>query len=214
MNSYHIVERNMDMTYIELRLLMEVECDLKADKITQILVFLNSHGFINCLTIFNPSVHPENIIEQDNVMSLTIDMVKDRLRFKFWDGASVMWLYHTQDLFDALDTNRKDFNELYDKYEPVTEVLLKQKKIWSLFIEDILYQYHPNEDVEVVYEIVLIQEAKKSAAYDKIVASISNDMDLLDKNEGFKFNIIYTFREIVCGPCERARREREKNENK
>ena len=37
MKSYFIEEKDAEMTYIELRLLLMIDCDLKYDKITEIL---------------------------------------------------------------------------------------------------------------------------------------------------------------------------------
>lgn len=217
MNSYYIKERNMNMTYIELRFLMEVECELKSEKITEILNFLNNNGFINHLTIFYiDNLRAENIPERDNVMSLTIDMRNDKLRFKFWNGAATMWLFHTQDLFDALDTGREKFSELYDKYEPITEILLDFKKRWSTSIHRISYKYNVDVDTEVLYHIVFTEEVKKTYYANKILYKINKEIEMLGKDitEGLKFNIEHSYQEIGCAPCEARRREREQNENK
>ena len=214
MNSYHIVERNMDMTYIELRILMEVECPLKSEKITQILNFLNNNGFLNHLTIFaTENLRAENMPEREDVMSLTIDMRDDKLRFKFWNGASTMWLFHTQDLFDALDTGREEFAELYDKYEPITELLLDFRKRWNTSIYRISYKYNPNSDVEMLYNIIFTDDVKQTHYASKILYKIDKEIKMLgeDITQGLKFNIEHSYQEIRCSLCEQKRREREQN---
>ena len=43
MKSYFIEEKDAEMTYIELRLLLMIDCDLKYDKITEILNYLKPY---------------------------------------------------------------------------------------------------------------------------------------------------------------------------
>ena len=215
MNSYYIKERDMDMTYIELRFLTEIECDLKEQKIQEILLFLNKHGFLNCLTIFNTSgIRAEDIIEQEDIMSLTIDIRNDKMRFKFWNGSTTFWLFHTQDLFDALYTGREKFTELYDKYEGLTAWILTFKRRWELSIDSISYKYYPDSDIEVVYDIVFT-EAMKDGGYNRILKRLMQEIySIFSDADDLKFNITHSFKTATCTPCEQARREREKNENK
>lgn len=214
MYSYYIKERNMNMAYIELRLLTQIECQLKVQKITDIITFLNNHGFINCLTVLNTDIYAEDIIEQDNIMSLTIDVKNDRMRFKFWDGLSTMWLFHTQDLFDILSTGREKFSELYDKYEPLTEIILNCKLRWNTFIDNISYQYNSDDYAEVVYHIVFYDEETKM--YAKILDDINSSINVLGSEyiDSLNFKITHSFKKVGCIPCEKAKKEREKNENK
>lgn len=215
MKSYFIEERNMNMTYIELRLLLFVDCQLKYEKITSILNFLNTHGFINHLTMmYSENMRAENISERDNVMSLTIDMRNDKMRFKFWNGATTMWVFHTQDLFDALDTGREKFSELYDKYEPITELLFNFKKRWVTSIHHISYSYHPELENEITYDIVFTQEVKDTNYGNKILNKINKEISMLGKDvtDGLRFDINFSYQDVGCTPCEQRRKEREKNE--
>lgn len=202
------------MTYIELRFLTEIECDLKEQKIQDILLFLNKHGFLNCLTIINTNIRAEDIIEQEDIMSLTIDVRNDKMRFKFWNGSTTFWLFHTQDLFDALYTGREKFIELYDKYEGLTEWILTFKKRWELSIDNISYKYYPDSDIEIVYDIVFT-EAMKDGDYNKILKRLMQEIYVIFSDaDDLKFNITHSFKTVTCTPCEQARRECEKNENK
>ena len=143
MRTYYIEEKQMEMTYLNLRLLLFVDCDLKYKKITELLNYLNSKGFLVNLTAFYcENVTSESYLEGQDIMSLSIDMVNDKMRFKFWNGASTFWLYHLSDVYDALDTGRNEFSQLYDKYEPVTEVLFDFKRRWRTSIQHISYQYY------------------------------------------------------------------------
>lgn len=216
MNSYYIKERDRNMTYIELRFLTEIECDLKEQKIQDILLFLNKHGFLNCLTIVNTNIRAEDIIEQEDIMSLTIDARNDKMRFKFWNGSTIFWLFHTQDLFDVLNTGREKFTKLYDKYEKLTELILNFKKRWGVSIDSVSYKYYPDSDIEVVYDIVFA-EVVKNDDYNKILNKLMQEIYFTfkgDEADNLKFNITHSFKSVGCTPCEQARREREKNENK
>ena len=69
MKSYFIEEKDAEMTYIELRLLLMIDCDLKYDKITEILNYLNNHRFIIDLTTLSiNSIPPEQFLEKEKVM--------------------------------------------------------------------------------------------------------------------------------------------------
>lgn len=208
MYSYFIHERNMDMTYLELRLLLYIDCDLKYKKITEILNFLNHNGFINNLImLYSENMRAENIPEREDTMSLTIDMRDDKLRFKFWNGASTMWLFHIQDLFDALSTGRENFSTLYDKYEPVTNILLDFKKRWSTSIYRISYNYSPESDVEVLYNIIFSNEVKNTNYASKILSKINKEIIALgeDVTKNLNFDIKYDYQKTGCLPCQKAK---------
>lgn len=208
MYSYFIHERNMDMTYLELRLLLYIDCDLKYKKITEILNFLNHNGFINNLImLYSENMRAENILEREDTMSLTIDMRDDKLRFKFWNGASTMWLFHIQDLFDALSTGRENFSTLYDKYEPVTNILLDFKKRWSTSIYRISYNYSPESDVEVLYNIIFSNEVKNTNYASKILSKINKEIIALgeDVTKNLNFDIKYDYQKTGCLPCQKAK---------
>ena len=52
MRTYYIEEKQMEMTYLNLRLLLFVDCDLKYKKITELLNYLNNKGFLVNLTAY------------------------------------------------------------------------------------------------------------------------------------------------------------------
>lgn len=195
------------MTYIEIRLLLKLDCELKIQKINNILFFLRNHNFLNNLTVINDDIRAEDIFEQDKIMSLTIDTRNDTLRFKFWNGISTMWLFHTKDLYDALDTGREKFTSLYDKYEPITDVLLNFKKQWSTSIDKISYNYNTNNDIDVIYDIVFVNEAQRNNYSQKILSKIYHKIDTLDidiDNYNFKINTSY---QSECIPCQKKQQE-------
>ena len=216
MRAHYIEEKGVEMTYIELRLLLPMDCDLKYRKITEILEYLHRHFFIADLTmLYQEGMSADNLYEKPNVMSLTVDMVNDKIRFKFWNGASVLWLYHVSDVCDALDTGREKFSKIYDKYEPVTEVLMNFKSRWTTSIYHISYQYYPDEEIEVVYHIVFTEEVKNADFTNILIEKIHKEILMLGKDfvKDLNFRIEHSFKTSTCTPCEQARKEREALEN-
>ena len=215
MQKYHIAEKDGKVTYIELRLLLQMDCELKYKKVTEILDYLHRHFFIADLTtLYQEGISADNLYEKPNVMSLTIDMINDKIRFKFWDGASVLWLYHVSDVCGALDTGREKFSKIYDKYEPVTEVLMNFKSRWTTSIYHISYQYYPDDEIEVVYHIIFTEEVKNADFTNILIEKIYKEILMLGKDfVDLNFRIEHSFKPSSCKPCEQARKEREKLEN-
>lgn len=218
MKSYFIEEKDAEMTYIELRLLLMIDCDLKYDKITEILNYLNNHRFIIDLTTLSiNSIPPEQFLEKENVMSLTIDMLNNKLRFKFWNGASTQWLYHLDDLFNALNMGRQEFSDLYDKYQPLTEILYDFANRWKTSVHRISYRYYPVDDdtVDVVYHFVFTQDVEDANYAGKLLKKINDEIIGLgnDITNDLKFKIEHSFQSSGCTPCEKARKERERLES-
>ena len=205
----------MDMTYLNLRLLLSLDCDLKYKKINRLINFLNNKGFIVNLSIVNPELTSIYMKEETDIMSLTIEMNNDKMQFKFWNGISALWLYHLDDLFDALETGRNTFSELYDKYEPVTSILFDFKNKWKTSVYSISYNYHPeNDDVDLKYHIVFFEEVKNTKYTNKLLKKIENEINMLgeDVTKDLNFRIEHSFRTTGCLPCQKAKEEREKNE--
>lgn len=205
----------MDMTYLNLRLLLSIDCDLKYEKINELINFLNIKGFIVNLSTVNPNLSSIYFGEETDVMSLTVEMSNDKLCFKFWNGISALWLYHLDDVFDALETGRNHFSELYDKYEPVTAVLFDFKNKWKTSIYSISYNYHPeDDDVDLKYHIVFFEDVKNTKYTNKLLKKIENEINMLgdDVTKDLNFRIEHSFRPTGCLPCEQAKKEREKNE--
>ena len=215
MRTYYIEEKKMDMTYLNLRLLLSLDCDLKYKKINRLINFLNNKGFIVNLSIVNPELTSIYMKEETDIMSLTIEMNNDKMQFKFWNGISALWLYHLDDLFDALETGRNTFSELYDKYEPVTSILFDFKNKWKTSVYSISYNYHPeNDDVDLKYHIVFFEEVKNTKYTNKLLKKIENEINMLgeDVTKDLNFRIEHSFRTTGCLPCQKAKEEREKNE--
>ena len=215
MRTYYIEERDMEMTYIELRLLLFVDCDLKYQKITELLDYLSNKGFIvNLTTFYCENRQSDNFSEQQDIMSLSIDMINDKMRFKFWNGASTFWLFHVKDVFDALDTGRSEFSELYDKYEPITEVLFDFKNRWRTSIYHISYEYYPDDEFELVYHIIFTSDVKDTDYATVLLGKIDKEIVMLGSRitDDLKFKIEHSFKTSGCLPCQKAREEREKNE--
>ena len=215
MRTYYIEEKKSEVSYIELRLLLFVDCEAKYQKITELLHFLNNNNFITDLSIFSCNVPADAFSEQEDIMSLSIDFINDKMRFKFWNGASTFWLYHLDDVFDAISTGRNKFSEIYDKYEPVTDVLYDFKRRWRTSIYHISYQYYPaNDDVELLYHITFTEEVKNTNYADKLLQKIGKEITMLgmDVTQGLNFRIEHSFKTSGCVPCQKAKEEREKNE--
>lgn len=214
MRTYYIEERHMEMTYIGVRLLLEIDCELKENKINEILNYLQYKGFMAHLIVIDSTKKAEDYIEIEDVMSLTIDVINDKLRFKFWNGASIYWLFHVSDVVDILDTGRDVFTQIYDKYEPITEIFFDFKNRWRTSIHHISYKYHPGEDIELVYHIVFTEEVKNVDFASKLLDKINKEIIMLgdDITKGLSFKIEYSFKTSGCLPCQKAREEREKNE--
>ena len=194
---------------------MFVDCDLKYQKITDLLNYLNKKSFIvNLTTFYCEDRQSENFSEQQDVMSLSIDMINNKMRFKFWNGASTFWLFHTKDVFDALDTGRSEFSELYDKYEPVTEVLFDFKNRWRTSIYHISYEYYPDDEFELVYHIIFTDDVRNTNYAGILLKKIYKEITMLgsDVTNDLKFKVEHSFRTLGCLPCQQAREEREKNE--
>jgi len=203
-----------NIKYIELRLLMYIDCAIKYEKINNILNFLKTHGFVVNLTIVHPNVEAESFDEDEDVMSLTIDIPRETLRFKFWNGVSVIWLFHTSDLLDFINMSREGFLDIYDKYEPVTEVLFDFKRRWATSIYDISYEYPSDSDVEIIYNIIFTQEVKDTNFDSKILEKINKEIIMLGKDitDKLNFEIKHSFQLVGCSSCEQSKKEREKNE--
>lgn len=213
MRTYYIEELKRDTTYIDFRLLLELDCDLKFKKISEILFFLRENNFIINLTTLNPHLSSEYVYEAEDIMSLSIDFQNDKMRFKFWNGASTLWLYHLSDLYDALETGRNEFSDIYDKYEPITEIFLSFKRKWSTSIVHISYHYFPNDDTDLTYHIVFTEEVKNTDYANKIINKINKEIEMLgaDITKDLNFTIEHSFKTSGCLPCQK---EREKNDEK
>lgn len=210
MHKYHINEINTEVTYLELRILTYMECEEKIGIITQILNFLKSHGFLSHLTMmYHTAMRSENLVERQDVQSLSIDMRDEKFRFKFWDGSKTYWSYHLNDLFDILIEGRKEYQELIEKYHDTTLLLLGMKNKHSDKINRITYNYYPSDDIDVQYDIQFFNSMEDNKAQVDLV--LKEIFDYIPQNENLKIDIIYSFKK-PCIPCQK-KKEKENESN-
>lgn len=223
MNKYVIKEiGDKSCTYLELRILMYVECDKKMNLITDILNFLNYNAFITNLTVFyyineETQIRSENYPEIQGVSSLSIDLRDDKVRFKFWDGSKNFWAYHREDLYNCMLEGREEFMSLYNKCEPITNVIFEMKNKYNRDILHVSYKYYPDDsDLDILYNIKFSQYIKDHNMENRMLQDINNEISLLGSDilNNIKFRIEYNFEEHGCSPCEEARRKREAGQNK
>lgn len=205
-NKYFINELGVEATYLELRIFSYLECEEKIKKITEILNFLNNHGFITNLTmLYHSMMRAENMIEHQGVPSLTIDLRDEKFRFKYWDGATNHWLYHVSDLFVCLIHGRQTFEELVDTYAPLTHLLYDFKAKYDEDVIDITFQYYPTGfNVDICYELKLSQKVKDNNTVGIILQRIYEEINKLDNIHSLSFDIDYSFKE-KCIACEKAK---------
>lgn len=194
---------NESSTYIELRILTYLECEEKMKKITYILNFLQRHNFlVNLTVIYYNALRSENMPEQQDVPSLTIDMRDEKFRFKFWDGSKVYWVYHLENLFNVLIDGRTEFLQLVNKYKPVTDLLFNLK---NENIKNIRYQYYPSSNIEIQYTVQFIKDAENKNVANFIMKDIFEQINDLKLNDLY-MDIDYTF-EKECIPCQKKKKE-------
>lgn len=197
----------MNKTHLELRILTYLECEEKMKIISRIINFLHENNFsIDLGMVYYNVLRAENIPEQQDVASLTIDMRDEKFRFKFWDGSKIYWTYHLEDLFNTLIDGRKEFLTLVEKYRPITNLLfaLENKNI-----KNIRYQYYPSDNTDIIYSITFVKEAETKNVANFIIKDIFEQINSLNI-EDLKMDIDYSF-EKECIPCQK-RKEKE-NEN-
>lgn len=209
-----IQEYEKEMTYIELRILTDIDCEPKYGKIHELLAFFAEENFLAHLTYYlHDGPTAEDFTETQNKMSLTIDMLKERMRFKFWNGATAQYLYHISDLFYALKTGRENFTELYDKYEPVTEALFDFAHKWKNSIYNVSYKYD-DDDFDIIYKITFTNDVKERDYATIMLSKINKAISDLGEEitNDLNFKLIHDFKS-GCSPCEEARRRREEIES-
>ena len=220
MNKYKIKELgDNSFTYLELRILMYVECEKKMKVVTDILNFLNYNGFITNLTTFfymggDMRIRSENYPEKMGVSSLSIDLRDDKIRFKFWDGAKNFWAYHREDLYECMLEGREDFMKLSDKYEPITSAIFNMKNKYDRDILHVGYKYYPeNSNLDILYNVEFSQYIKEHKMENRMLQDINDEISLIGEDylKDVSFKIEYSFKESGCSPCEEARRKREQN---
>lgn len=215
MNKYFIQEYNADMVLIELRICAFLCCEGRIKKITEILNYLNTNGFItNLVLMYDDSIRAENIDEFDNIQSLTIDIRNDKFRFKYWNGNEVLWLFHTQDLFESLVSNEINYLQLSKKYQPIMDILYDIQNNFTTILKDIRYNYYISGDEEVVYHLIFFKDAEETHLENMVLEEFNKRVQQLDADlkQELKFVINFDFdKKSECSTCEQARLEREKN---
>ena len=222
MSRFIIKDGDQELKYIKFRILTQLECEIKIKKISEILEFLTLSGFVPHLDSiyynFKDEEHqaqPENITELVDVPSLSIDMRNHKLRFKYWDGSKVYWVYHIKDLAHVLIEGYNEYKELYNKYLYISKEVLKAKKDFPDDIITISYEYYPSDrDLDILYLIIFSQHAKENNIESKILENITKNITLLgeEKLQDVNFAIDFDYENTGCTPCEEARKKREQNE--
>jgi len=211
MNKNFIKELNRETTYLEFRILTYLECEEKMKIVTHILNFLKHHDFlVNLSIVYYNALRAENIPEHQDVPSLTLDMRDDKFRFKYWDGSKIFWTYHLEDLADVLIQGREDFTALIDKYQPITNILFKNKDE-NENIKFIRYKYYPMPEVDIEYEIQFFYDVKDTGMADLIMKDIFKQINDLNI-DNLAMNIDYSF-ESKCLPCQKAKEKQNEREN-
>jgi len=208
---YFVDELGAPASYIELRILTYIECEKKIEKITEILNFLNNKNFVTNLSmLYHTNMRAENMVEQQNVASLTIDLRDEKFRFKYWDGSQTYWTYHTIDLFDILVEGRKDHENLVAKYEDLTRYIFDFRAKNNDTINRVTYKYYPVEKVDIMYEIQFDTHMKdEQAQVDMILKELFEGISER-ATEDMAIDVDYTFRE-KCIPCQKAREQQNEN---
>ena len=223
MNKYTIKELGREScTYLELRILMYVECDKKMKLITDILNFLNYNSFITDLTTFyyideEARIRSENYPEKQGVSSLSIDLRDDKVRFKFWDGSKNFWAYHREDLYNCMLEGREEFMRLSDRCEPITSAIYAMKNKYDRDILHVSYKYYPEDsDLDILYNVKFSEYIKEHKMENRMLQDINDEISLAGEDvlNNIKFRIEYSFEEKGCTPCEEARKKREAEQNK
>lgn len=223
MNKYTIKELDdKSCTYLELRILMYIECEKKMNIITDVLNFLNYNSFFTNLTTFyyindENQIRSENFPERQGVSSLSMDLRDDKIRFKFWDGSKIFWAYHREDLYACMLEGREEFMSLSDKCAPVTDAIFTIKNKFDRDILHVSYKYYPdNTDLDILYHVKFSEYIKEHKMENRMLEDINNEISLLGEDvlNNIKFRIDYSFDEHHCSPCEEARKKREAEQNK
>lgn len=211
MNKYYIKELKREVTYIELRILTYVECEEKIEKITKILNFLNSNNFLTDLTmLYHSAIRSENLVEHQDMPSLSIDMRDEKFRFKYFDGSKTYWVYHLEDLFNVLVEGREEYSQLIEKYDQITKKMFNIKDKYIDEINRITYQYYPSDVIDIRYDIQFTKKMENNQAQtDAILKEI---FTYIPQNENLKIDIDYSFHK-PCKPCQK-RREKQNEQNK
>lgn len=154
---------------IDLRILTFVECETKMKKITEILNFFNTHDIKANLSMLYDSeiskIRAENLLEYQEIPSLTIDLRDGLLRFKYWNGLRIYWTYHIDDLFKTMNEANTEYSKIHDKYSPITQKLMTWKD-QNEKVRSIRYEYYPQEKVDVGYTIYFDSDMKNSPEVD------------------------------------------------
>lgn len=205
MNTYFINELNRDVTYIELRLCLKFGCMECFKKVNQILEFLNRNCFLSSLiTIYDISLTAESFQEREDVASLTIDMVNNKMRFKYWNGSEVFWSFNTQELCNILLEQREEYAKIYAKYYPITDTIRSIENRYSTSIRRVLYTYYPLENMDIKYLIIFTEDIKGSEGH--LLKKINDEINKLsdEVTKDLKFYIDFDFEDGECIPCKEA----------
>lgn len=190
---------------IELRILTFLECELKNDKIQEILNFFERYDTEVLLKVVKHSYgasDPLNIPECADTPSLTIDLKNDTLRFKYWNGFKTYWTYHIKDLFESIEDGNKEYEELFNKYNLVGNFIWDWTQQYSNEIYDVRYKYYPEDDIDIAYKIIFDSSMENSP---KVGILMDELFKLItDKFSDLKMTLTHRIK-MRCDACEKNR---------
>lgn len=196
---------------IDLRILTFIECETKMKKITEILNFFNTHNIKANLSMLYDSeiskIRAENLLEYKEMPSLTIDLRDGLLRFKYWNGLTIYWTYHIDDLFKSINKANTEYSKIYDKYSPITQKLMNWKD-QNEEIRSIRYEYYPQEKVDVGYTIYFDSDMKNNPKVDILMKEAFELFNNI--YDDLSMTLDYAFKS-KCSACEKRRKNEESN---
>lgn len=212
-----IYEDGVQIKYIELRLCLLLDCEVKYKKITEIIDYLHENQYcIDLRLLYADNMRTENLDEKVSIPSISIDMRDEYLRFKYFDGQDIYWTYHTQDLFNLINENQHTIQELLNKYQFIIDILNDLQKKFSEDFIGLSYDFPPHDDEEIF--IMLHLHPIEGMDIFKFILDLffkEFNMHKEAQQDDLKFVIKHKLVEDKkkCTACEKAKKEREMKEN-
>ncbi len=211
-----IYEDGVQIKYIELRLCLLLDCEVKYKKITKIIDYLHENKYcIDLRLLYADNMRIENLDEKVSIPSVSIDMRDGYLRFKYFNGQDIYWTYHTKDLFDLINENQHAIQDLLDKYQFIIDILNDLRKKFSEDFVGLSYDFPPHDDEEIF--IMLHLHAIEGMDIFKFILDLffkEFNMHKEAQQDDLKFVIKHKIVEDKkCSACEKAKKEREMKEN-
>lgn len=209
---------NDDITikYIELRICLLLDCEEKYKKITKIIDWLHENNYCTDLRLlYTQEIRSENIDEKISIPSISIDSRDNYLRFKYFDGEDVYWVYHTKDLLNLIQDKENNISKKIQKYQFMINILNDLQKKFSEDFISLSYDF-PIEDEEEILFMLYLKEIPGMDIFKIILDLFFKEFYMCEesKQDDLKFIIKHKIvEEKKCTACEEARKRKEKNEN-